>query len=269
MEAYIAMNNDTRGWIMCSVSGIACIAGASIICVDVLVRLIPSKKDFRIQDSNVFLAASLSLSFGVMLFSALYSMLPSSKKYLLQSGYTASGAAWILLLGFMVGFVGIQIFSRFLHNHMPSHVVDCDHSHEEGQAGSHTHTNDHSRTQSHGSHAGHSHAGHSHSHGQASNGNATESTPLLPSEEATNGKALPDRLAAPRNTISTDRRPSMIEVQSKKVMSFVKDTKTNCDSGGPCFGYSDPCGQECFKHIASKTPANSRHPTFLRTATGT
>ena len=57
----------------------------------------------------------------------------------------------------------------------------------------------------------------------------------------------------------------MIEVQ-KRVMSFVKDTKTNCDSSGPCYGYSDPCGNECFKHL-SKTPATSRHPTFLRTAT--
>lgn len=44
----------------------ACVVGASIICVDVLVRLIASKKDFTIQDSGVFLACSLSLSFGVM-----------------------------------------------------------------------------------------------------------------------------------------------------------------------------------------------------------
>jgi len=78
------INNDTRGWIMCVTSGIgeyfsvtclatfklippsACVLGASIICVDIIVRLLPSKRDFRIQDSNVFLAASLSLSFGVM-----------------------------------------------------------------------------------------------------------------------------------------------------------------------------------------------------------
>jgi ZIP family zinc transporter len=40
--------------------------GASIICVDVLVRLLPGKSNFRIQESNVFLACSLSLSFGVM-----------------------------------------------------------------------------------------------------------------------------------------------------------------------------------------------------------
>ena len=44
----------------------ACVVGASIICVDLLVRLIPSQRHFRIQDSNGFLACSLSLSFGVM-----------------------------------------------------------------------------------------------------------------------------------------------------------------------------------------------------------
>lgn len=44
----------------------ACVFGASIICVDALVRLIPGKANFRIQDSNIFLACSLSLSFGVM-----------------------------------------------------------------------------------------------------------------------------------------------------------------------------------------------------------
>lgn len=60
------LDNDTRGWIMCIISGIACVFGASIICVDVFVRMIPGQKNFRIEESNVFLACSLSLSFGVM-----------------------------------------------------------------------------------------------------------------------------------------------------------------------------------------------------------
>lgn len=45
---------------------IACLLGASIICVDLLVRKLPGRQDFKIQDSSGFLAASLSLSFGVM-----------------------------------------------------------------------------------------------------------------------------------------------------------------------------------------------------------
>lgn len=53
----------SRVWRLTS---IACILGASIICIDVLVRYIPGKKNFKIQESNGFLAASMSLSFGVM-----------------------------------------------------------------------------------------------------------------------------------------------------------------------------------------------------------
>ncbi len=60
------MDNDTRGWLMSGFSGLACILGASVICVDIPIRLIPSKRHFRIQESNAFLACSLSLSFGVM-----------------------------------------------------------------------------------------------------------------------------------------------------------------------------------------------------------
>ena len=45
---------------------LACVFGASIICVDLIVQRIPSKQNFKIQDSDVFLSASLSLSFGVM-----------------------------------------------------------------------------------------------------------------------------------------------------------------------------------------------------------
>ena len=45
---------------------LACVFGASIICVDLIVQRIPSKRNFKIQDSDAFLSASLSLSFGVM-----------------------------------------------------------------------------------------------------------------------------------------------------------------------------------------------------------
>ncbi|KUJ07100.1 Zip-domain-containing protein [Mollisia scopiformis] len=251
------IDNDTRGWIMCVVSGIACVLGASIICVDVLIRYIPSMRNFKIQESGAFLAASMSLSFGVMLFSALYSMLPSSKKYLILSGFTPSAAAWILLAGFLGGFVGIQIVSRFLHHYMPSHAVGCDHTHEEGH-----HDHDHSHTNG----KGHSHAAHG-----GINGHAHESTPLLSAQNETSSKLSPHRhgqgfggdgasqsrgkkaskdkknkKSGDDDTKSDKRRPSMVEVQ-KRVMSFVKDTKPNCDSTGPCFGYTDPCGQGCFK----------------------
>ena len=53
-------------------------------------------------------------------------------------------------------------------------------------------------------------------------------------------------------------------------MSFVKDTKANCDEDGHCYGFTDPCGQECFKHLANRSSIGTvvRAPTFLRTTTG-
>jgi len=65
-QAGTIASNDSRGWVMCVLSGIACVFGASFICVDVLIRYIPGKKDFDIQRSTAFQAASYSLSFGVM-----------------------------------------------------------------------------------------------------------------------------------------------------------------------------------------------------------
>lgn len=188
-------------------------------------------------------------------------MLPSSKKYLILSGFSPSNASWILLAGFLGGFVGIQLVSRFLHHYMPSHAVGCDHAHQD------THEHDH----------GHEN-GHEHTHG-GMNGHAHETTPLIPAQNGSSSKLLPQsrqtfgadgashsrgqKAKDKKNKKSTDdpkcakRRPSMIEVQ-KRVMSFVKDTKPNCDSNGPCYGYTDPCGQGCFKHAA----VNSRRPTI-------
>jgi hypothetical protein len=40
--------------------------GAGIVYIDKIIQLFPSKKHFRIQESDTFAAASLSFSFGVM-----------------------------------------------------------------------------------------------------------------------------------------------------------------------------------------------------------
>ena len=55
--------NDSR--VVANLSS-ACVLGASIICADIIIRCIPSQRNFRIQDSDAFLSSSLSLSFGVM-----------------------------------------------------------------------------------------------------------------------------------------------------------------------------------------------------------
>lgn len=269
MDATYALDNDTRGWLMCLLSGIACVVGASIICVDILVQLIPSKRDFRIQDSNAFLAASMSLSFGVMIFSALYSILPSSKKYLIQSDFSDSNAAWILLGCFIGGFGGIQLISKYLAHSHASNVVDCNHSHKD--------IHDHDEPQGRRSSHAHHHDGHENGHSHlATKGTTTESTPLLLSE---NGVA--PRISVPRRHTShvevgstesrgqSDRRQSMMEVPSRVMSYIATQIKHNCDNAGPCYGYSEPCGQECIKNLTTRTPISRTPNTFLRCGTYT
>ncbi|KAF7540537.1 hypothetical protein G7Z17_g12168 [Cylindrodendrum hubeiense] len=293
------IENDTRGWIMCIVSGIACVVGASVVCVDIIVRLFPGKRNFRIQDSNGFLACSLSLSFGVMLFSALYSMLPESKGYLKGDGWSDQAAGLLMMSCFIGGFIGIQSVSRFLHQHMPTHVVDCDHTHDE--TAKDAHSGHDSRKHSRASRARRrlSHRASSrpkmdksissleNSHG---NGHAvvSETTPLLDSDHdgrpkslKRNASARSERMAQQSispavvnrsrattgNSEAAERRSSMLQVH-KRVMSFVQDTKCNCDESGSCYGYTDPCGQECFKHLNNRSANPPRHQTVLRTTTG-
>ncbi|KAG8665612.1 Zinc transporter [Fusarium poae] len=287
------LDNDTRGWIMCVVSGIACVVGASIVCVDVIVRLFPGKKSFRIQDSNVFLACSLSLSFGVMLFSALYSMLPESKEYFEQAKWSKQAAGLTMMVCFVGGFIGIQGVSRLLHQFMPTHVVECDHSHDENATKdtSCQHDRRQSRARRRSSRPPSSPAPIDKSLSKLSTSQspntASESTPLLestldsPTSTLKRQASTRDELRRPASPIRSrtttgitdafpERRKSIREVH-KRVMSFVQDTKCNCDESNSCYGFSDPCGQECFKHLNNRVSLPSRpgrQAQILRTTTG-
>ncbi|KAG5918296.1 hypothetical protein E4U42_006920 [Claviceps africana] len=312
-----SLDNDIRGWIMCVVSGIACIFGASIVCVDFVVRLFPGKHNFRIQESNFFLASSLSLSFGVMMFSALYSMLPESKGYLEKDGWDDQPAGLLIMGCFIGGFFGIQAVSRLLHRLMPSHVVDCDHTHDDAPPPRDSCPCHHDRTQSRVSRARRRSSPSPSSNRHASkrldpelgfapqDGTAVaamESTPLLlptttdanahgarkppPTRHASvaTGEMLQQRSSSPmtlsrpfRHRTAADAdavapRPSVFSMQ-RRLISFVKDTKCNCNEGGSCYGYSDPCGQECFKHLSTRSlqrpsQSASRQRAMIRTTTG-
>lgn len=167
-------------------------------------------------------------------------MLPSSKRYLIRSGLSASNASWILLGCFIGGVVGIQILSRFLHHHIPSQVVDCNHTHDES------------------AHEHEEHLSKPHTHSECPEREETEVTPLLYSGRPTL-PTVPFRSSSQigfdgsrsQTGLEPSRRPSVIEVPSR-VMSYIaeqiKDHKPNCDESGPCFGYSEPCGRECLKH---------------------
>jgi zinc transporter, ZIP family len=224
-------------------------------------------------------------------------MLPSSKRYLDKGGVTEPASGFIMMGCFVGGFFGIQILSRILHQFIPSHVVDCDHSHDELEEEHHEHDEEnHSRQPSRVSFS-RPRSVRRRSSAMApdatkdsmvevnglENGLASESTPLLvapmPDQTTSNEQRISrdvaaaplQRMASHRSTRSrantqNQRRPSV----QNRVLSFVKDTKSNCDHDGPCYGYSDPCGQECFKHLSSRTNTfNPRAALMQRTTTGT
>jgi zinc transporter, ZIP family len=245
----MGLDNDTRGWVMTCISGVACIIGASVICIDVFVRLFPGMKDFRVAESEAFLSASLSLSMGVMLFSALYSMLPQSKIYLQDGGYTAREASLLLIGLFLSGVVVIRLLSTILHHHVPTQAVDCDHSHDEENGGV-EHVNEESPLLS------------------KPNGHSQESPTLSRSDSIYPPKrnSLSARKPSDDNsfvTAPTSRRPSMMPRKLTRTLTrYVSGEKENCDENGPCMGFSDPCGTDCFKSVQRRP---SRKVTYRST----
>lgn len=197
------------------------------------------------------------------LFSALYGMLPEAKNYLIEGGLSPQAAAYTLIGCFLAGVIGIQVVSRCLHHYIPSHVVDCDHTHEEHE---------------------HDEGGHAHQDHEQENGNVNEESPLLSNDSPIKRNKAPilrsttaaTRLkpdAPPLTGLSP--RPSLHTRLTTRVSTLVTRGKASCDEGGPCYGYSDPCGQECFKAISRSpnmlrrlsTSKPSRPSTLLRSST--
>lgn len=147
-------------------------------------------------------------------------MLPSAQNYLKMGGMSAGAAAYTTIGCFLGGVIAIQVVSRFLHRCIPSHVVDCEHSHkdEELQHGGErreeiSHTHDHML--------------------KKQQGNSSEATPLLYRVDTALSETT---LSHPRGRVST----------------IFQDGRVSCDWEGPCYGYSDPCAQECYKGVCRR-----------------
>ncbi|OKL61490.1 hypothetical protein UA08_03630 [Talaromyces atroroseus] len=225
---------DARGWVMSGVAGIACVVGASIICVDVILRSCCGIRNFDITTNRTFLSSSMSLSAGIMIFSSLYSMLPTAKKYLARSGLSSPAAAWTLIGLFLAGVIIISIFSSITHRYIPSHVVDCTHTH--GEEGNDHHNRKHQDEESRP--------------GTASD----ERTPLLPNRSSDHHTRPAQRLY-PRSTGNMRPKPffrdSVGRLLGRRVTRIFGVTKDLCDEDGPCYGFSQTCGTDCRKVLGS------------------
>ena len=175
---------------------------------------------------------------GGQLFTSLYSLLPSSKKYLIKGGLSPSAASFTLIGCFLGGVIGIQLLSRLIHQYIPSHVVGCDHTHDDdddNEGGNDTHSQ---RDQDSTYGSGHCH----------------EDTPLL--QRPAGCEAWEDSTETDETERTYDRtsRPSLPTRLTRQVTSLVSGRRALCDGDGPCYGYSEPCGQECFK-VRSRSPS--------------
>lgn len=212
-------------------------------------------------------------------------MLPSSAKYLSKAGWDHQQGALLVMVCFVVGFIGIQIISRVLHQFLPSHIVDCDHTHQHHGKDAHAH-----------SHRGHSHSRPGRSRQQSMrtpssgstirypevaevNGNASESTPLLsgdshltrtdsPSQLALRGDTFPQAPNGHRQHAPPDgRRSSIMDIQHfLKAVVVDKPHRAHCDESKLCYGYSERCGQECRK-LKDRTALPVRPPLASHTYT--
>lgn len=209
-----------------------------------------------------------------MIFSALYSMLPTAMRYLTKADWDRQSAGFFMIACFVGGFVGIQIISRVLHQHLPSHIVDCDHTHKEQVEETGHHHSHHQSRASRGRRRSmrtlSSRSTVRFPHIAEANGQFTESTPLIAGETATNGCAIHHDAPVPAasNHSHGHRRPSLRELRDY-VKSFVKDKphQSRCEEVATCYGYSEPCGQECDK-LKTSSPLTARAQTFLRSTTG-
>ncbi|KAF9893392.1 hypothetical protein FE257_011824 [Aspergillus nanangensis] len=232
----MAASNDLRGWVMSTVSGVACVLGASVICIDLLLRRFPHTKRFQIVNHNGFLSASLCLSAGVILFTSLYSMLPTAHNYLIRAGWSPPLAAYSLIGLFLSGVIVIRFLSAFIHRYIPSHVVDCAHSHDQPPPSD--------LERGHGHHDDHHH----HPHLSEVNHSWTERTPLL----SRSCKPTPAVSRAPTESElqTTPSRSETWRVRlTRRLNRLMGGVKAQCDENGPCYGFSQACGHECSKTL--------------------
>ena len=205
-----------------------------------------------------------ALTHMLQLFSSLYSMLPQSKQYLKDGGYSPRAASYLLIGLFLAGVAGIRLLSAVLHHFIPSHVVDCDHTHDEEAPKE--------------EHEDMSELPHDHEHTEALRNvkpipgpvlEENEETPLLSRSNSASPPKVQNRMPLENGMVTapSSRRPSLMpRTLTRTLTRYMSGRKANCDEGGPCLGFSDPCGQDCFKAVkrrGSILPAPiSRAPTW-------
>ena len=150
-------------------------------------------------------------------------------------------ATGVMIVCFLAGAIGIAVVSQILHRYIPHSVVDCDHEHgdeEEGKA-------DDEEAEHHHNH---------HHHPPAAKKQMDKHNTSPRPDALANGRPHSPHGPSEDHSHQLLRRPSLHTVLSTKVTQLVTGSKQFCDEHGQCFGYSDPCGSECFRNIHHNRP---------------
>ncbi|KAE8154778.1 ZIP zinc transporter-domain-containing protein [Aspergillus avenaceus] len=165
-------------------------------------------------------------------------MLPTAQEYLTRAGWSPTAAAYLLIGLFLAGVIIIRLLSALLHHYIPSHIVGCAHSHE---------PNANSTDPERG--IDHHHHHHHHSHHSQEHTGCTEQTPLL--QQPGNSIATASPIAG-----SEGHRPAALpsgpwRLRLGRRLSRLVGVKAQCDKDGPCYGFSQACGNECSKTLVT------------------
>ncbi|KAK6501576.1 hypothetical protein TWF481_009411 [Arthrobotrys musiformis] len=221
---------DARAWVLTVCSALACCAGASVIFIDLL-----PWKHFSIQSNSTFLAACLSLSFSVLLFSS--ARLFGEAITYLERGY-GENPYYILMVSFSAGFLVCYYLFKFLHRFIPHRTVSCDDDSEDDDDKPIL-ANGFGSVSSGATAVGHDHG-----------------TPGL---EANNGKVVvPDEeTALLGNGHDLQYRPTLAKRLSDTVGKFTR----RCTEDGRCFGFvTCPCEGSCLHKKGETKPLHACHP---------
>ena len=189
-------------------------------------------------------------------------MLPSAKKSLEAGGLSPKASSWALVISFLVGGIGIQAFSRVLHHHMPSHVVDCDHGHDKEEAINSKYSSLEQRPRPVRLKTKQS---------QLPTWRQDTAQPKHSTGEQDEAQSKPcETLDGSSSQVSEDdkrgdilRRPSLQTQLSSKVVRILSSKKSSCEQGTNCRGFTGICSPECLRDVKDRT--GSDMPTFDRT----
>lgn len=183
---------------------------------------------------------------------------------LVKDGFTKAGSKWIAIGCLLGGALGIQVVSRVAHMFMPSHVVDCEHSHDEEAAVKgpseedvntrHELAHPPSHDRSHGgSNSIKQHGEHVHvQRPNISTRKSTSNKAAHVSHESPFASGDENGTSGPPAGKTLARRPSLQARLSQTFSSIAARSKSSCDCDGPCYGFSEPCGADCFKNLQTR-----------------